>query len=226
MSRPSYWPALIVITANAASGLRDSVRNRHRLFIWPASEAALCDVQKELDTAPSYSAYAPAVRGPGNNERRSTATETPSSTMPPQARMAPVQPVASSPKPSATTTPPAHAPRAFAILKAEWLSAAATVWASPATSIRRVCTAGTTAMPSPIAKRLSVAVHSLADEYANAASAAAFQISMPKMVQRRDLSARTPPIKLPAVMPTPSAPSSNGTRHGATWVTFSSVGVM
>ena len=81
-------------------------------------------------------------------------------------------------------------------------------------------------MPSPMAKRLSVAVHSLADVYANAASAAAFQISMPKMVQRRDLSASTPPIRLPAVMPTPSAPSSKGTRHGATCVTLSSVGVM
>jgi hypothetical protein len=59
------------------------------------------------------------VAGPDVNERRSTATETPSSTIPPQASSAPVQPVASSPKPIATTTPPAHAPSAFAMLKAE-----------------------------------------------------------------------------------------------------------
>src|SRR3984885_3657819 len=57
---------------------------------------------------------------------------------PPSANNVPTHPVDVHPYPAAMARPPVHAPSAFAILKAEWLRAAASVCASAATSISRV----------------------------------------------------------------------------------------
>ena len=56
--------------------------------------------------------------------------------------------------PAAMATPPSQAPSALAMLKAEWLSAAASVCASPATSIKRICKAGPIATMVPTKKTL------------------------------------------------------------------------
>jgi hypothetical protein len=50
--------------------------------------------------------------------------------------------------------PPSHGPSALAVLNAEWLSAAASACASPATSISRVWSTGPSAPVSPIANTL------------------------------------------------------------------------
>lgn len=46
--------------------------------------------------------------------------------------------------------PPSQGPMALAVLKAEWFRAAASVWLSTATSMRRACSTAPRPPPAPI----------------------------------------------------------------------------
>src|SRR5690625_803727 len=87
-----------------------------------------------------YSATAVALR------RRSRKAGT-QMQIPANAKTTPARAGAEYPKPAAITAPPMIAPAALAVFSAAWLRAAARVWASWATSIKRTCKAGARQVP-------------------------------------------------------------------------------
>ena len=98
------------------------------------------------------------------------------------------------PKPAAITAPPMAAPRALARLKAAWLSEAAKVCASSATSIRRVYRPGMTDEPeAPIRKIRINAVTPLWAAATNTARNTAIADSPKKTPRSMNRSASQPP---------------------------------
>ena len=99
------------------------------------------------------------------------------------------------------------------MLSAEWFSAAASVCASCATSISRVCSAGATAEPAaPMPNSTSSAVHGLCEASTNTARTTPSAPIDRYSARMTDWSANRPPTRLPTTMPTPKTISANGTR--------------
>jgi hypothetical protein len=102
------------------------------------------------------------------------------------------------------TTPPIHAPNAFAMLSAAWLSEAARVCASAATSISRVCSPGTIDAPAaPTKNTSSSAVYGLWEAVTKIPSSTPSAVIEANRPGISALSASLPPIRLPATMPSP-----------------------
>ncbi|CAM4172819.1 hypothetical protein COSO111634_34255 [Corallococcus soli] len=119
--------------------------------------------------------------------------------------------------------PPSHGPTALATLKALWFSAAASVCASPATSISRVCNTELSPPPQPTRKTTSVMDHRWEVAIGYSASEAALHSSRPPAARIWKRSAAQPPNRLPTVSPTPKTPSTAGMTSALTPVTASSV---
>ncbi len=159
-------------------------------------------------------------------EARFAASDQAKMPMPATLSTRPTQPVDVQPSPAAMATPPSQAPSALATLKAEWLSAAARVWASPATSIRRICSAGPMATMVPSRKVASAAVATWWAAKTKNTSTAADHASSPPMVRMSALSAMREPARLPATMPRPKSASTKGTPDSGRPATSISVGLM
>ena len=92
---------------------------------------------------------------------------------PRSASAAPTGPVEVQPSPSRMAMPPRNGPSALAVLNAEWLSAAASACASPATSISRVCRMAPSETLAPIAKTSAASSQGLPAASGNTSSATA-----------------------------------------------------
>src|SRR5476651_161908 len=145
---------------------------------------------------------------------------------PPSASNAPTQPVDAQPMPAEMVTPPSHAPKALAALNAEWFNAAASVWASPATSIRRVCRQGPSATRVPTSSTLMGASHGLLAVNTKSESTAIAQTSRPPMVGNSARSASLEPTRLPTTIPAPNNARTIGTTASGKWVSSIIVGLM
>jgi hypothetical protein len=87
-----------------------------------------------------------------------------------------------SPIPALSARPPSYAPSASAMLKAEWLSAAPSVWASSETSIRRICGAVGRTRLVPRRNTVGIAATGRSDVTVNSATTAAMNTNAPKVV--------------------------------------------
>ncbi|EWS52412.1 hypothetical protein X551_04804 [Methylibium sp. T29] len=123
-------------------------------------------------------------------------------------------------------TPPSQAPSALAMLKAEWFSAAASVCASPATSIRRICSAGASATTVPTRNTLAAALTGWWAVNTKEPSTSALHSSRPATVRISARSASREPTRLPATMPRPNSDSTAGTAPSGRPDTSVSVGLM
>jgi hypothetical protein len=117
-----------------------------------------------------------------------------------------------SPRPAASTTPPSQAPSALAMLKAEWFSAAPSVWASPATSISRICKPVGRISAIPRKNTVIGARIGLALVNANVPKIAAIARNAPIIARCGRQSISRPAIRLPATIPAPQTASTTGTR--------------
>ena len=111
-------------------------------------------------------------------------------------------------------------------MKAEWLSAAASVCASPATSIRRICSAGPIATSVPKKNVASAAVTGWCAAGTNSTITTIDHNNTLPTVGMSALSAMREPTTLPTTMPRPNSESTNGISAGGMPATSISVGLM
>ncbi len=110
------------------------------------------------------------------------------------------------------TSPPSHAPRALPTLSEEWLIAAPSVSAWPATSISRSIIDRASTEPTTVTAKAAGSAAQPAGAVAQyQASTTPRPIEEPSRDLRIDQSTRIPATQLPTTMPTPRVSRKTGT---------------
>ena len=113
------------------------------------------------------------------------------------------------------------------MFSAEWFSAAAIDWLSPATPMRRDWIVGDSAeVTAPSAKTNTPRVTIQAAVSASSDCTTMNSTNPPRRVRFRSMSARWPPTRLPIVIPRPMSTSTIGTAHSGAPATSVTTGAM
>ncbi len=131
------------------------------------------------------------------------------------------------PSPAAITNPPSQAPSALPTLSEEWLIAAPSVSAWPATSISRIIIDSASTEPTKVtAKAAGSATQPCGATAQKPRSTAPSPIDDPSSDPRTDRSTRRPAAQLPTTMPTPRVSRKTGTADAGSPLTSVTAGAM